>query len=325
MTPPAALDATIKPNVAVAIVCISSATHLARCLDALRAQQGVAPFRVIVCHDPQITGIDDLATRYPEARILASPRGRSPFDLASAALRASDADVIVLTEDHCVPRNDWVRRMLDARAPDRAAVGGRVEFHAGASAVDWAFYFVDFFRYAAPVPAGPSPRLSVCNVAYDRARLEAVRDVWGARFQETEVNEALRARFGTLWMEPASEVAMHRSVALRDALYERYAFGRLFARARIERVSAPQRWLYAALAPALPAVLLGRMMTKALRTARLARPFLRACIPLVAMVLCWSWGEWLGYVTGRPPRSSAVAPELGAARRSGESGAADQA
>ncbi len=309
-------DAAGRPSVAVAIVCICGTAHLARCLDALRAQRGAPALQVIVCHDPDIEGVAEVATRYPGTSVHSNPGERSPFELASAAVRASDADVILLTEDHCMPRNDWVRRMLDARAPDRAAVGGRVEFVADASALDWAFYFVDFFRYAGPVRAGPSPRVSVCNVAYDRERLDAIRDVWHARFQETEVNEALRARFGPLWMEPESEVAMHRSVSLRDALYERYAFGRHFACARIEHVSAPRRWLYAALAPALPAILIVRMLAKALRATHLLRHFLRALVPITAMVLCWSWGEWRGYLTGRPPRSMAVAPELGAARRS---------
>lgn len=319
MTTLEATAAARAPGVAVAIVCICSAAHLMRCLDALRAQVGAPPFQVFVSHDPDIPGLDELATRYPEARIFSNANERSPFELAAAVLRAADADVILLTEDHCVPRTDWMHHMLAARAPDRAAVGGRVESVAGVSAADWAFYYVDFFRYAGPVASGPSPRVSVCNVAYDRDRLDAVRDVWRERFQETEVNEALRARFGSLWMEPASEVAMHRAVALRDAFHERYAFGRLFACARNEHVSGAKRMVLAMLAPALPAVLLGRMLAKATRTQRLARPFLRALPAIAVMVICWSWGEFIGYVTGRPPRSMVVARELGAPRRAAAS------
>jgi len=191
-----------------------------------------------------------------------------------------------------------------------------MEIRPGASAVDWAFYFVDFFRYAAPVREGPSPSLTVCNVAYDRDKLEAVRGLWCDGFQETAVNEALRARFGTLWLEPASEMAMQRTVSLPDALHERYAFGRLFGSTRIQHLSVPHRWLYAALAPALPALFLARMTAKALGSRRLSHAFLHALAPVVAMVLCWSWGEWLGYLTGRPPRSLVVAPELRPTTRS---------
>ena len=315
---------TVQPSVAVAIVCICSSSHLERCLEALRGQLGVPAFEVVVCHDPDIAGLDAIATRYPRVRIFANAGVRSPFELASAALRAVEADVVLLTEDHCVPDRKWVRNMLDARAPDRAAIGGRVEVHAGASALDWAFYFVDFFPYAAPVRAGPSTNLSACNIAYDRERLDAVRDLWGTRFQQTEVNGALSERFGTLWMAPGSVVTMHRSVSARDAFYERYAFGRLFACERIGHVSTPQRWLYVALTPALPVVLLARMMAKAMRSPSRALAFVRALAPLVTMVLCWSWGEWLGYLSGRPPGSMVVAPDRAATQRSGQ-GRADTA
>ena len=117
--------------------------------------------------------------------------------------------------------------MIAAQAPGRAVTGGLVEIREGSSAVDWAFYFVDFFRYASPVRAGPSPTLTVCNVAYSKARLAAIADTWKVYFHETAINDALRERFGELWLEPLSRVTMSRHVTLGDALYERYAFGRL--------------------------------------------------------------------------------------------------
>ena len=36
------------------------------------------------------------------------------------------------------------------------------------------------------------------------------------------------------------------------------------------------------------------------------------------MVLWWSWGEWLGYLTRRHPRSLVVAPEIRAAQRASQ-------
>ncbi|MEQ1899041.1 MAG: glycosyltransferase [Vicinamibacterales bacterium] len=298
------------PTVAVAVVCICSAEHLAHCLDALRSQQDAGTFQIVVCHDPSITGIELVTRRFPEARISSNAAERTPLELAAAVLRSCTADVILLTEDHCIPRHDWVRSMLAARAPGRAVVGGRIEIRPGASALDWAFYYADFFRYAAPVIEGPSPTLTVCNVAYDRAQLDAIRDVWSGSFEEPAVHNALRERFGVLWLTPDSEVAMRRSVSLYAALAERYAFGRIFGHTRIAHVSTARRCLYAVVAPALPVLLLGRMAMKAVRSSRLARNFVRGFLPLAAMVLCWSWGEWLGYVTGRPPHRLALAPEL---------------
>ena len=309
MTAPTFPQPVPGPTVAVAVVCICSAEHLAHCLEALRRQEGAGTFQIVVCHDPAITGIELVAQRFPEARVSSNPAERTPLELAAAALRSCHADVILLTEDHCVPRHDWVRSMLAARAPGRAVIGGRIEIRPGASALDWAFYYADFFRYAAPVSAGPSPTLTVCNVAYEREQLDAIRDVWSGSFEEPAVHNALRQRFGVLWLTPDSEVAMRRSVSLYDALAERYAFGRIFGHTRIAHVSTARRCLYALIAPALPMLLLGRMTRKATKSPRLAGNFARGFFPLAAMVLCWSWGEWLGYVTGRPPRRLALAPE----------------
>ncbi len=107
---------------------------------------------------------------------------------------------------------------------------------------------------------------------------------------------------------------MSRHVELRDALYERYAFGRLFACTRLELVPG-KRLYYCVFAPALPLMLMWRMAARAAKAGPLARAFVRSILPLSLMVLWWSWGEWLGYVTKRHPRSLVVAPEIRAAAR----------
>ena len=45
------------------------------------------------------------------------------------------------------------------------------------------------------------------------------------------------------------------------------------------------------------------------RVKRTARPLVGGCVPLTLMVLAWSWGEWLGYVTETRPRDLTVAAE----------------
>jgi len=250
-------------SVSVAVVAICGAVHLERCLAALQVQEGAPVFDVAVAYDPNIAGIDEVAARFPDVRFVVNAGQRTPLELASRALEAARGELILLTEDHCVPAPSWVREMVAAQAPGRAVVGGRVEIGPGASATDWAFYFVDFFRYAGPVREGPSPTLTVCNASYKRAQLDEVRDAWTEIFHETAINDRLRDRFGSLWLCERSEVTMGRHVTLRDALFERYAFGRLFGCTRIGYVSRAKRLYYALLAPLLPLLLLGRMANKA--------------------------------------------------------------
>lgn len=304
------------PSITVAIVGICGVSHAMRCLDALAQQEQSPPFDVVLVHDPHLQGMEVVTDRHTHVRLVSNEGQRSPLELAARAILEADGDIIILTEDHCVPKPDWVRQLVAALRPDRAAVGGVVQADPSIRAVDWAFYFVDFFRYMRPAQAGPSPTLTVCNVAYRRDHLEEIRSLWQTFFHETAINDALRARFGPLWLEPKAEVEMRRTVRFGDAVYERYAFGRLFGCTRLEFCGLARRLYYALFAPALPVLLMGRMGAKAARERASALAFIRALPVLAAMVLAWSWGEWMGYLTRRPPRSLVVAPEIRAAQRS---------
>lgn len=297
-------------SVTVAVVSICGASHLIRCLDAIAAQQDAPPFDVVVVYDPHLTDIPPLRERYPHVRMVANEGQRTPLELASRAIQEATGDVILLTEDHCEPSPDWVRRLCEAQMPGRAAAGGVVETPIDVSPVDWAFYFADFYRYLKPVSAGPSATLTVCNVAYRRAHLERIRPLWHTVFHETAINDALREHFGPLWMVPEAEVKMRRHVRFSDALHERYAFGRLFGCTRLDFASSGRRAYYTAFAPLIPFLLMARMTAKAL-THRRILPFFVCSLPsLMLMVLAWAWGEWLGYVTRRRPGPFVVAPEV---------------
>jgi hypothetical protein len=298
------------PSVTVAVIGICSAAHLRRCLGALDRQEGAPPFDVVVACDPDIADVESVGRDYPRVRLIANVGQRTPLELASVALRASRGDTVVMTEDHCLPGPDWVARLCSAQAPGRAAVGGVVGIGPDASPVDWAFYFVDFFRYAPPAGRGPMPSLTVCNVAYGRNNLAEIAPTWDVFFHETAVNDALRARFGELWLEPLAAVTMTRHVRLWDALRERYAFGRLFGCTRLDFSGAWRRLYYCALAPVLPVLLMFRMARRASAAPELRQNFVRAILPLTLMVLWWSWGEWLGYLTRRRPRVLTAAPEI---------------
>ncbi len=303
--------AAAPPSVTVAVVGICGASHLARCLDALAEQKEAPPFDVVVAYDSRLSDIAALRSRYPSARLVARDGEQTPVELAARAIHEATGDLVLLTEDHCIPRPDWVGRLCDALRQGHAAVGGMIETDAVSSTTDWAFWFVDFFRYTSPAVAGPSPALSVCNVGYRRSQVLEVAPIWAGGFLEPAVHEALRQRFGPLWMVPAAVVRTRRSVRFADAVYERYAFGRLFGCTRIEFAGRARRAWYAGTAPALPLLLMGRMARKALRTRAGTRRYCRAFPELTLLVLAWSWGEWLGYLTRRGPRSLAAAPEAG--------------
>ena len=288
-------------SVSVAVICMSGVQYLTRCIESLRRQQGAPEFEIVVASAPTIPDIEVVCRKFPEIRIVVNHGQRTPLELASLAVRKCSGDLILVTKDHCVPRPDWVRIMLDAQREGRAVVGGRIEINPDASPTEWAYLFIDFFRYAMPLVAGPTSFLTVCNVAYKKNELDKIRGLWDNGFVEATVNNELRTRFGALWLTPSSQVTMYRNISLRHAIYERYAYGRLFASSRLSRWSRAQRFVYVIGAPLLPVLLLGRMVRVAIGSRRNRSALVKSLGPLMLMLLARCWGEWLGYVTGRCP------------------------
>jgi len=133
------------PSITVAIVGICGADHATRCLDALARQEQSPPFDVVLVHDPHLEDMEAVNNRHPHVRLVSNEGQRSPLELAARAMLEASGDIILLTEDHCIPKADWVRQLVAAQRPDRGAVGGVVQADPSIRAVDWAFYLVDFF------------------------------------------------------------------------------------------------------------------------------------------------------------------------------------
>ena len=111
-----------------------------------------------------------------------------------------------------------------------------------------------------PIPEGSSPHLTDCNVSYKRAALNDVVGIWCGEFHEPEVHRALRARGESLWLSSRIVVRQQRSLHLSDAVWDRYAFGRLFASTRVSGASWPKRVVYAGFSFMLPPLLMGRIV-----------------------------------------------------------------
>jgi hypothetical protein len=303
-------DGNQEESVTVVVIAICGLPQLRRTLDVLIQQENAPSFEIVVAADPRLGDLQELEQIFPAVTFLVEPGRLTPIELSTMGLEAARGERILLTEDSCIPDRHWVGELVRTPWHGHGAVGGVIEPGASASAAMWAFYYVDFFRYMRPATAGATPTLSVCNVAYHRSHLEAVRDLWKDGFHESEVHDALRKRFGPLYLCPAAEVRVRRNVRFSDAVYERYAFGRLFGATRVAHTGRGRRLYYAAFSPALPALLLTRMTSTAAKSRTTRARFLKALPSIAAMVLAWSWGEWLGYATNRRPERITTAPEI---------------
>lgn len=301
-------------RLSVVVTIVDAHDALLRCLDALATQDDPPEMEVLVPWDDSVPGMSSMAARFPGFRFLqmgniatarptATLAGQHElFDRRRAAgVAAASGDVIAILEDRGVPRPDWARKVVQLHTElPHSVIGGAVE-NAVDSPLQWSVYFCDFGRYQRPFAAGPRAYVTDVNVSYKRAALQRTSTLWRERYHETTVHWALQRAGETLYLTPELVVEQHRDTLRLGALIaERFSWGRLFAYTRARETNVAKRLALAVFAPVLPVILLARL-ARSQRSKRVTfRKFLSVS-PLVLMLLvAWSLGELVGYVTSRP-------------------------
>jgi glycosyltransferase involved in cell wall biosynthesis len=296
------------PTLSAVVIVFGGGERLERCLDALAHQTGSGDIDVIVPHDSTLANAAKLRERFPRVRFIAFEGRRPPAELRARGVERANGRVVALLEDHCIPEPEWRLRVLAAHERSVAGVGGSVEKGMPPnsrtdSALNWALYIADYGRYMSPLPEGPTHTVSDCNASYKRSELQAVRDAWTVQFHENVVNDALRARGGSLMLDSSIVVREQRSLTWGAALRDRYAFGRLFGATRVTGAALGRRLGLAAAAIALPPLLVVRAAKNLLVRHRHVEQLARALPALLVLSSAWAFGEMLGYLTVVPEAS----------------------
>ncbi len=294
---------TPVPPLSVVVVSFSGGPHIRRCLEALRQQVNVDKVEIVVPYDDRRREISGLCQQYPGIRCLPVAGRRTYAELRAYGVQMAQGGIIALTEDHCIPDREWCARILEAHARPYAAIGGVVEKETPDTALNWALYLADYVRYMRPMTEGVRRHLSDCNVSYKRSALEAIAEAWRDEFHEPIVHAALQARGESLWLSARIAVRQQRNIHLRDAVRERYSFGRLFGSGRVPNTSTLRRLLYAGCTALLPPLLVARVAGQVFRKRRCVGAFVHALPALVLLNTVWACGECIGYLTGRPGAS----------------------
>ena len=210
------------------------------CLDGFYAEARAIGAEVLVAHRGD--GLPaDVASSYPGVVAVCEPDA-SIYRLRSIGMARSRGDVVLLTEDHCVPRAGWCRAHLEAhrRRPDVAVVGGPVLNGATRRLIDWASFLLGHASYLPPIEPGERPAVDRSNVSYKRRVLPAEPSPDGR--MEPVLDSELQARGEKFLMQPDPLIDHVQSLGLRGTLSIHFHNGRAVAGLRLMRgVSALER------------------------------------------------------------------------------------
>jgi len=258
-----------ESNASVTVVVISdhvvsghhSSSDLRRAIMALTQQEIEEPFDILVgesqhfehCLEPDLRDLD------PRCRIGIFPQYAS-FAVKNAAVASAQTEFVALLDADCVPKRDWLRRMLAAiRSDPKIAIVSGPTFYPGDSFVIRACSLLD---RAGPHPGKPGPTqfIAINNAIYRRqAYLEnPLPDGIGSFC--AQIQEYGLARNGwKLFFDPAVEVTHDYDGWSMEADFRRNrGYGTI--RTRLEDSSLPYAWLARSGRLSIPVILAGKLI-----------------------------------------------------------------
>lgn len=288
----------MSAELSVVVPSVNGLGDLIGCLEALEAQAPDVDVEMIVVDRLGSTVQQEVARRFPRARIIAVPEGTTIPRMRELAFEAATADAVAVIEDHVIVPKGWARALLDARRETGAVVGGSIDNAARTSIIDWAAFLCEYSHCITPLPSGPTNSVPGNNVIYDRALLQRYRDTIAAGKWENYLHDALHRDGVPLVMRPEISVGHKKHYTVWEYLSQRFLYARSYAGERVKGMPLAKRLSYGAAAFALPPLLMYRTVARVLAKRRY-RPQLVASIPLLVLFIgSWTAGEIVGYWTG---------------------------
>jgi GT2 family glycosyltransferase len=205
---------------------------LGACLQALRAQS-FRDFEVVVVNSSDEEHTRALVQGFPEVVFEQSPHRLLPHAARNRAIELSRGALLAFTDPDCVPRPDWLERLVEAHDRRPGIVQGGMALREEATLLERAIHVC---KWHALLP-GQRPR-PLSTVATGNSC--CAREVWqsAGRFDGTLFGgDALlswraAARGAALWLAPDAVVLQTHDETFARLVRERWTRGQEFGRMR---------------------------------------------------------------------------------------------
>ncbi len=286
-----------QPSCSVVIAWVNAFEFLEPVLVAL-AHQSLPPVEIIVATRLPENERVRLAESFPAVHVIAAPPDTTIPVLRAMGIEASRGEVVLVTEDHCIPSAVWMARGAASIAAGSSIAGGPVENVWPSRLRDWAAFLTEYSGVVRPAGEGISNVIPGNNVAYRRdAALEIARYLSDGLWESFALEQICAGGHRTAF--DRDMIVYHRRPF--DFMYfagQRFHFCRSWAGMRRRSIPRLARAAHAAGSVLLPFILWGRswrnLSVRKRFTARFA-----VCAPLIFFYFCaGAAGEMLGYAMG---------------------------
>jgi glycosyl transferase family 2 len=283
------------PRLSVVIASVNGFPYLRRCLDSLAE----------CCPEAEVIVADwtDEATRrrvregWPATRLVSFESPMAVPELRAAGIAAARAPYVAVIEDHCVVRDGWGTRILQAHERGHPVVGGGVRNGACTRIRDWAAFFCEYSEFMDPVPTGTVGGLTGMNVSYSSEAIAAMEQLLQEGRWETWLHPHLQERGFGFYCDGEAALDHVKDFGFREFVSQRYHYARSHAGMRNAELGW-RRGLYFAGSPLLPPLLYQRIARNVFRKRGHLKEFLLATPLILVYLTVWAAGEAVGYALG---------------------------
>jgi glycosyltransferase involved in cell wall biosynthesis len=286
------------PELSIVIASVYSRADIVQLLESIRTQRKSRHIEVIVAHG-SVEGLSqNLEGQYAEVIFLRFPPKSTLPLLWGAGISRSRGKVIAILDTRTILDEQWIDATLISHEGSDPIVGGAVESTPREKWLDWAAYFCEYGQFMHPLTEGAATELPGNNLSFKRWVLSRGREFIEPAFWKTHWCRQLQREGVQLVAKPSIVVYDKKSYHPGPFLVRRFHHGRCFAGMRGKRVSLCLRGAFLMGSPLLPVLLLGRTIRAVAGKRRYVKEFIFALPFSLLAILCWSLGEFCGYLAG---------------------------
>ena len=284
-----------EPALSVVVASVNGMPYLGECLEALERRAPEA--EVIVADWTDAETRSRVRERWPGVKLLSFEEPMAVPELRGVGILEARAPYVAVIEDHCVVRDGWARRIVDAHRRGYSVVGGPVRNAARSRIRDWAAFLCEYSEHMEPARDGLVGDLPGMNVSYDRRALEAIDDLVREGRWESWLHPRLRDRGFEFYCDADALLDHAKDFGVREFLSQRYHYSRSHAGMRNAELGW-KRVVYFFGSPLLVPLFYYRIARNVRRRRAPVKEFAMAT-PLILLYLgVWTVGEAIGYAFG---------------------------
>jgi hypothetical protein len=217
-----------------------------------------------------------------------------------AGIRESSAAVVVLTEDHCFPSDEWAQALVESHKNHWAGVGPVVGLANIHSNIAWANYFIQYSPWIKPSTSAIVADIPGHNSSYKKQILMAYGEMLEPMMDfEYVLHQDLQKKGHQLYMDCRAETYHLFMTDIKPSLQEHFCIGQLLAASRTRHFTFFKRLQLILASPLVPVVRFIRIIRDIYRYGW-QKELLPGIIPWLFIGLTVSAvGEWTGFVFGK--------------------------